>query len=168
MEDQALTINSETVLAEAKANTAYVALGFFCVPLLFIFIGFDKSLGTTVKEVFAASIYQTFHNPFILGLMIILEILMSTAYMRIYQQKLVLTATTLITYTGYLKNHRSDIPLKDIKSIRLLEQKDRLTKRMNCGTVIVETMNGTKLEFPIIKNPHAFVNKVKHQIFKSN
>ena len=168
MNDQALTINSETVLAEAKANTAYVALGFFCVPLLFIFIGFDKSLGTTVKEVFAVSIYQTFHNPFILGIMIILEILMSTAYLRIYQQKLVLTATTLITRTGYVKNHRSDIPLKDIKSIRLLEQRDRLTKKMNCSTIIVETISGEKLEFPLIKNPRAFVNKVKYQIFKLN
>ena len=168
MNDQALTINSETVLAEAKANTAYVALGFFCVPLLFIFIGFDKSLGTTVKEVFAVSIYQTFHNPFILGIMIILEILMSTAYLRIYQQKLVLTATTLITRTGYVKIHRSEIPLKDIKSIRLLEQRDRLTKKMNCGTIIVETISGEKLEFPLIKNPRAFVNKVKYQIFKLN
>lgn len=168
MNDQALTINSETVLAEAKANTAYVALGFFCVPLLFIFIGFDKSLGTTVKEVFAVSIYQAFHNPFILGIMIILEILMSTAYLRIYQQKLVLTATTLITRTGYVKNHRSDIPLKDIKSIRLLEQRDRLTKKMNCGTIIVETISGEKLEFPLIKNPRAFVNKVKYQIFTLN
>lgn len=166
MENQAVNLNSETVLAETTASTVYVTFGFFCVPLLFICLGFDKRLGRTIKEVFVASCNEVLHNPLILGIMIVLEILIATAYMRMHQQRLVLTPTTLITYTGYIENNRADIPLQDIKAINLLGPNDRLQKKLNCGTIIVETINGEKLEFPIIKNPQTFVNDVEYQAYK--
>ena len=166
MEKQAMNINSETIVSETTASTIYVSFGFICVPLLFICLAFDKRMGRTIKEVFAASCNEVFHNPLILGIMIVLELLMATAYLRMNQQKLQLTPTTLITYTGYIKNKRTDIPLQDITSIKLLGPSDRLQRKLNCGTIIVETVNGEKLEFPIIKNPHGFVGDVEYQIFK--
>lgn len=165
MEKQTMNINSETIISETTASTIYVSFGFICVPLLFICLAFDKRMGRTIKEVFAASCNEVFHNPLIIGIMIIMELLMVTAYLRMNQQKLQLTPTTLITYTGYIKNKRTDIPLQDIKSINMLGR-DRLERKLDCGTIIVETVNGEKLEFPIIKNPNGFIGDVEYQIFK--
>jgi len=157
-------LNNEKILMEIAGDPRYTVLGFFAVPLWLTLLDFKLIRGYSFLGSLKIAFKSFFSNPYMLGIALILEIIMLVAFIRISKQKLYLTETNVISETGIFKVEQKAIPLKDIKIIYSLNDNDKIARRFKCASVALETLDGDKQSFMLMKNTQEFTDKANYQI----
>jgi len=152
----------EKIIIEICGEARYCLLGFIAVPLLFVLIDLPK--GYRLSKSIALSFDAFIHNPYMLGIAFVLECLVFLGFMRVSNQKLILTETKLINVTGIFKVERIEIPLEDIESIYTVVDKDFFAKKLHCAAVSLEVKGSKKQQFGSMKSPAEFVERTNRQI----
>lgn len=163
----------EKVIMETHANTTYVMLGFPAIPLWLTFLMVERIKGHNLFYSLKMTFLKLCHENLFLIVLLILELLVCLSYIRMYNQKIVLTNQKIIVYrltvfgSSLFETAKQEVPLTDIEKIYVRTGSDFFEKRLKCSTIVIQPKNGEEIRLDLMNKGREFTDEASYQIAKA-
>ena len=160
----------EKVIMETHANTTYVMLGFPAIPLWLTFLMVERIKGHNLFYSLKMTFLKLCHENLFIALMLVLELLVCLSYLRMQNQRVVLTNQKIIVYrltlfgSSFFETTKQEVPLTEVERIYVRTGSDFFEKRLKCSTIVVQPKNGEEIRLDLMNKGREFADEASYQI----